>query len=128
MMTLKVNGRDHQVDADPDTPLLYVLRDDLALSTTVSGPDARNAANIVLSGVRAVEGERSPIMPAFADSMTDAQLAVLLNYLRSRFSDQPAWAGVEKAVEDARRAQTVFLQTSPGPRNAPSEASQRDKP
>jgi nicotinate dehydrogenase subunit A len=29
MMTLKVNGRDHQVDAEPDTPLLYVLRDDL---------------------------------------------------------------------------------------------------
>ena len=31
MMTLKVNGREHQVDADPDTPLLYVLRDNLAL-------------------------------------------------------------------------------------------------
>jgi aerobic-type carbon monoxide dehydrogenase small subunit (CoxS/CutS family) len=29
MMTLKVNGRDHQIDAEPDTPLLYVLRDDL---------------------------------------------------------------------------------------------------
>ncbi|MGB6954615.1 MAG: (2Fe-2S)-binding protein, partial [Bradyrhizobium sp.] len=26
MMTLKVNGHDHQIDADPDTPLLYVLR------------------------------------------------------------------------------------------------------
>ena len=32
MMTLKVNGREHQVDADPDTPLLYVLRDDLKLN------------------------------------------------------------------------------------------------
>jgi nicotinate dehydrogenase subunit A len=29
MMTLKVNGQIHQIDADPDTPLLYVLRDDL---------------------------------------------------------------------------------------------------
>ncbi|MCW2232531.1 aerobic-type carbon monoxide dehydrogenase small subunit (CoxS/CutS family) [Bradyrhizobium elkanii] len=29
MMTLKVNGRDHQVDAEADTPLLYVLRNDL---------------------------------------------------------------------------------------------------
>jgi hypothetical protein len=67
-------------------------------------------------------------MPGFAASMSDVQTSVLLNYLRSRFSDQPAWAGVEKAVEDARRAQTVFLQTSVGPRNAPSEASQRDKP
>ena len=31
MMTLKVNGHDHQIDADPDTPLLYVLRDDIKL-------------------------------------------------------------------------------------------------
>ena len=37
MMTLKVNGRDHQVDADPDTPLLYVLRDDLRLNAAKFG-------------------------------------------------------------------------------------------
>jgi aerobic-type carbon monoxide dehydrogenase small subunit (CoxS/CutS family) len=29
---LRVNGRDHAVDTDPDTPLLYVLRNDLALN------------------------------------------------------------------------------------------------
>ena len=32
MITLKVNGQDHQIDADPDTPLLYVLRDDIKLN------------------------------------------------------------------------------------------------
>jgi len=37
MTTLKVNGRDHQVDAEPDTPLLYVLRDDLALNAAKFG-------------------------------------------------------------------------------------------
>ena len=31
VMTLKVNGRSHTVDVDPETPLLYVLSDDLAL-------------------------------------------------------------------------------------------------
>ena len=31
-ITLKVNGRPHAVDADPATPLLYVLSDDLALN------------------------------------------------------------------------------------------------
>src|SRR6476469_2658660 len=31
-MKLNVNGRDHEVDAEPDTPLLYVLRDDLSLN------------------------------------------------------------------------------------------------
>jgi mono/diheme cytochrome c family protein len=100
----------------------------LGLSTAISSPDARNAANIVLSGVRPVEGERSPIMPGFATAMNDGQIAALLSYLRARFSNQPAWTGVEKTVEDARHTQTVFLQTSPGPRNAPADATQRDKP
>ena len=37
MMTLKVNGRDHQIDADPDTPLLYVLRENLELNAAKFG-------------------------------------------------------------------------------------------
>jgi mono/diheme cytochrome c family protein len=100
----------------------------LGLSTAISAPDARNVANIVLTGVRPVEGERSPIMPGFASSMSDDQIAALLNYLRARFSNQPAWTGVEKTVGDARRTQTVFLQTSPGPDNAPADPAQRNKP
>jgi mono/diheme cytochrome c family protein len=67
-------------------------------------------------------------MPGFADSMTDAQVASLLNYLRARFSKQPAWTGVESTVADARRTQTALLQTSPGARNAPADPSQRDQP
>ena len=31
-ISLKVNGKSQVVDADPDTPLLYVLRDDLKLN------------------------------------------------------------------------------------------------
>jgi len=99
----------------------------LALSTALASPDPRNAANIVLSGVRPVEGERSPIMPGFAASMDDAQIAALLNYLRARFGNRPAWTGVKAAVADARRTQTVFLQTSPEPDNAPADV-QREKP
>jgi aerobic-type carbon monoxide dehydrogenase small subunit (CoxS/CutS family) len=32
MIELNINGRTHAIDADPNTPLLYVLRDQLALS------------------------------------------------------------------------------------------------
>ncbi len=32
MIVLNVNGHDHAVDADPATPLLYVLREDLELN------------------------------------------------------------------------------------------------
>src|SRR5262245_65617594 len=31
MITLKVNGRTHTLDADPATPLLYILSEDLEL-------------------------------------------------------------------------------------------------
>jgi mono/diheme cytochrome c family protein len=100
----------------------------LRLSTALSSPDPRNAINLILSGVPAVEGERSPIMPGFAAAMNDDQIVSLLQYLRAQFSNQPPWISVEMAVAEARRTQTVFLQTSPGPHNAPADATQRDKP
>jgi nicotinate dehydrogenase subunit A len=37
MVTLKVNGHDHPIDADPDTPLLYVLREELKLNAAKFG-------------------------------------------------------------------------------------------
>ena len=35
--TLNVNGQDQSVDADPDTPLLYVLRNDLKMNAAKYG-------------------------------------------------------------------------------------------
>ena len=35
--TLTVNGRQHETDADPETPLLYYLRNDLALNAAKFG-------------------------------------------------------------------------------------------
>ena len=37
MMTLKVNGQDHRIEAEPDTPLLYVLREELKLNAAKFG-------------------------------------------------------------------------------------------
>jgi mono/diheme cytochrome c family protein len=100
----------------------------LSLSTAVNSPDARNAVNTILAGIRPVAGERSPIMPPFASSMNDDQLVALMKYLRSRFSDQPAWTDLEKIVAEARHTQTAALQTSAGPGSAPGSPTQRDKP
>lgn len=36
-LTLLVNGTEHRVDVQPETPLLYVLRDDLGLTGTKYG-------------------------------------------------------------------------------------------
>jgi len=101
----------------------------LALSSAVSAPDPRNLVNILLSGVRPVEGERSPIMPGFASAMNDQQIAVLVRYLRSRFTSQPPWSGLEATVEGARRTQTAYLTTSAGSTTgAHANAAQRDEP
>jgi nicotinate dehydrogenase subunit A len=37
MVALNVNGSDHEVDVEPDTPLLYVLRNDLGLHAAKFG-------------------------------------------------------------------------------------------
>ena len=37
MANLNINGRTHQVDVDPDTPLLWVLRDTIGLTGTKYG-------------------------------------------------------------------------------------------
>jgi len=100
----------------------------LALSTAISGPDPRNLANIVLAGVTPVAGERSPIMPGFAASMSDAQVAALLTYLRARFSKQPAWSGLDNLVAEARRTQTATLESSADARNASAASAERAKP
>jgi isoquinoline 1-oxidoreductase alpha subunit len=37
VVSLNVNGHAHKVDADPDTPLLWVIRDDIGLTGTKFG-------------------------------------------------------------------------------------------
>ena len=101
---------------EADRPLPY-NGINLRLSTALSAPDPRNAANLILGGIRPVGGEHSPIMPGFANSMTDEQVAALLTYLRGRFSAKAAWSNVEPIVRDARRNETVSLQNPPTPAN-----------
>ena len=62
MITLDVNGRRHEVDADPATPLLYVLRDQLALNGAKFGCGLGQcgACTVVVDG-RAVLSCLTPI-------------------------------------------------------------------
>jgi nicotinate dehydrogenase subunit A len=63
-ISLKVNGRDHAVDADPETPLLYVLSDELQLRGPKFGCGLAQcgACTVIIQG-RAV---RSCVMPVSA--------------------------------------------------------------
>jgi nicotinate dehydrogenase subunit A len=50
--TLRVNGRDREVEAEPSTPLLYILRNDLKLKGTRfgCGEGQCGACNVLLDG------------------------------------------------------------------------------
>jgi nicotinate dehydrogenase subunit A len=63
-ISLKVNGRDHAVDVDPETPLLYVLSDELQLRGPKFGCGLAQcgACTVIIQG-RAV---RSCVMPVGA--------------------------------------------------------------
>ncbi len=63
-INLKVNGRTHRVEADPDTPLLWVLRDILDLKGTKFGCGAAlcGACTVHIDGV----ATRSCVTPVSA--------------------------------------------------------------
>ena len=64
MIALVVNGRSVQVDADPDTPLLWVLRDHLNLTGTkyACGVAACGACTVHIDGA----AERACVTPVSA--------------------------------------------------------------
>ena len=90
----------------------------LAYHTTLAGPDPRNVIQVVLHGVQPREGAVGAIMPGFAASLTDRQVADLLAYLRARFSGGPPWTDVERHVREIRRG--VEPTSGPGVRTAGS--------
>jgi mono/diheme cytochrome c family protein len=88
---------------------------DLALSTGPSAPDARNVINVVLWGLPAADAKHSPIMPGFANILTDRQLADLIGYVRSKFSAKPPWTDIDKEAGDARSGvRPVEVYPAPG--------------
>jgi mono/diheme cytochrome c family protein len=74
----------------------------LALSTAINGENPRNLLNVLLAGLPAADGVRAPIMPGFGAILTDAQIAALTSYLRSRFSTKPAWSDLPAQLREAR--------------------------
>jgi len=75
----------------------------LPLGTPLHEDNPTDAIQIVLQGLHPPVGRAGPTMPPFADSSTDSQLAELTAYLRSRYSDRPAWRDLPAAVAKARK-------------------------
>jgi nicotinate dehydrogenase subunit A len=77
-LTLTVNGTPHEVDCDPDTPLLYVLRNELGLLAAKFGCGLGlcGACNVLVDGhpvhscdtpVWAVEGKQVTTLEGLGD-------------------------------------------------------------
>ncbi len=84
-------------------PMMLGGRPSLALGSSVTAATPRNATQVILYGLQPGPGERGPWMPGFAGSLTDAQVAAVLTYLRARFADRPAWPVGEADVRQIRQ-------------------------
>ncbi len=70
-LVITVNGRTHRVQATPDTPLLYVLRNELGLNGPQFGCGNEScSACTVLIGAKAVKSCKLPVAEATAGAIT----------------------------------------------------------
>ncbi len=87
---LRVNGREHEVSAEPKTPLLYVLRNDLKLKGARFGCGAGQcgACMVVMDGA-AVPSCDTPLWSAAGRDITTVE-SEKLDVLRAAFLDEQA--------------------------------------
>lgn len=90
MIDVKVNGKPHRVDVDGDTPLLWVLRDNLRLTGAKfgCGIGVCGACTVHIDGVPV----RSCSLPV--DSLADAEITTIEGLQEDSLTQlQEAWVG-----------------------------------
>jgi nicotinate dehydrogenase subunit B len=91
----------HEVGGPP----LFGSRPSLALNSNLHATTPDNLIQVILHGITEPVSSDLGYMPAFADHMSDDQIADLVSYLRQRFaSDKPAWADLSMRVNLLRAA------------------------
>jgi nicotinate dehydrogenase subunit B len=85
----------HEVGGAP----LFGSRPSLALNSNLHSAMPDNLIQVILHGIAAPVSSDLGYMPAFRDSLNDAQVAELASYLRRQFApDKPAWTDIHAAV------------------------------
>ena len=67
-------------------------------------------------------------MPAFANTLSDTQLADLLAYMRERFTDEAPWEGIADQVKETRDGtRHVAVRPSDGIERAPRNVGAKEE-
>ncbi|WP_456021064.1 c-type cytochrome [Pseudomonas protegens] len=72
-------------------------------TSALQAATSRNFLKTVLEGLPATPGSPGPLMPAFAASLDNAQLAALAAYLRQQASPDRPWADLSSTIEALRQ-------------------------
>ena len=121
MIALNVNGRDHTVDADPATPILWALRDTLGMTGTKFGCGQAlcGACTVHLNG-QAIRSCVTPISAAAGQKITTIE-GVAANPVGKKV--QAAWADLDVpqcgyCQSGQIMAATALLTSKPNPTDA----------
>ncbi|MFG1290291.1 molybdopterin cofactor-binding domain-containing protein [Xanthobacter versatilis] len=91
----------------PEGPTLFGVRPSLALNTNIHAAQPDNLIRVILEGIPSPAAPALGDMPAFRDSLDDAQVADLVRYMRAKFApDAPAWDGLAQTVARLRATPT----------------------
>ena len=89
----------HEVGGLP----LFGSRPSLALNSNIHSTKADNLVQVILHGITEPVSSDLGYMPAFRNSMSDAQIEELATFLRKQFApDKPAWTGIRETIARAR--------------------------
>ena len=78
------------------------VRPALALNGNLFADAPDNAIRVVLDGIQHPATDGLGTMPAFRHNLSDAQIAELLNYLRTTFTDKAPWPELSQKVAALR--------------------------
>lgn len=89
----------HEVGGLP----LFGSRPSLALNSNLHSTRSDNLVQVILHGITEPASSDLGYMPAFKNSMSDAQVEELATFLRGQFApDKPAWTGVRDTIARVR--------------------------
>ena len=98
-LKLKVNGRDHDIASSPDTPLIYVLRDELKMKGTKLGCALEQCGACAVL----VDGEVKLSCVSSVDSFSGQEITTI-----EGIADTELGARVQEAFVEASAAQCGY--------------------